>query len=206
MTPATGQEEARRIVTEAQLGEALDRARELAVGGTETRRRRAPAVPRGSSPTLWRPPPTLPAAPRRTMTTLTTAISAGGDTDSIGATLGGWLGARHGEPGLPVDLIAALTSGRSPSPREPWPRAWPASINRKPPGPRPSATAALARNLALYPVVLGHGFRPVAVLMPPRPGRSTIPSRFRWGRTPPDRSQMTFPRLSINRVINMAGR
>ena len=37
---------------------------------------------------------------------LTEAISAGGDTDSIGAILGSWLGALHGAEGLPAALIA----------------------------------------------------------------------------------------------------
>ena len=89
------------------------------------------------------------------------AISAGGDTDSIGAILGAWLGALHGEAGLPGDLIGRIHDGPfGPSHL----RALASCLagrrdGRWEPVPRYSPTAALARNLALYPVILGHGFR-----------------------------------------------
>jgi ADP-ribosyl-[dinitrogen reductase] hydrolase len=92
---------------------------------------------------------------------LTGAISAGGDTDSIGAILGGWLGALHGESGSPGDLIGRIHDG----PFGPIHlRAQAACLGhvregRACPEPRYSASAALARNPALDPVVLGHGFR-----------------------------------------------
>ena len=95
------------------------------------------------------------------MQALTTAIGAGGDTDSIGAILGGWLGALHGEGGLPGALIGRIHNGPfGPSHL----RALAACLVDLREGvcckvPRYSAPAALARNLALYPVILGHGFR-----------------------------------------------
>ena len=68
---------------------------------------------------------------------LTEAISAGGDTDSIGAILGGWLGALHGESGLPGDLIGRIHDG--PFGRRtcvPWRPAWPWSVRGKAAGCR----------------------------------------------------------------------
>jgi ADP-ribosyl-[dinitrogen reductase] hydrolase len=92
---------------------------------------------------------------------LTESISAGGDTDSIGAILGSWLGARYGEVGLPSHLIRRIHDG----PFGPTHLRSLANClgqirdGRTCPVPTYSCTAALARNLALYPVVLGHGFR-----------------------------------------------
>lgn len=93
--------------------------------------------------------------------TLTAASGAGGDTDSIGAILGGWLGAWHGESGLPAPLLDHIHDG-------PFGPAHLRSLGRhladvrsgkRGAVPGYSATAALARNLALYPVILVHGFR-----------------------------------------------
>lgn len=95
------------------------------------------------------------------MTALREAIGAGGDTDSIGAILGSWLGALHGEAGLPGHLIDRIHDG----PFGPTHlRALAACLagrleGRVAPCPRYSPAAALIRNLALYPVILGHGFR-----------------------------------------------
>jgi ADP-ribosylglycohydrolase len=92
---------------------------------------------------------------------LAEAISAGGDTDSIAAIVGGWLGALHGESGLPADLIARIHDG----PFGPIHlRALACALAEVRAGtacapPRYSSIAALARNLALYPVVIGHGVR-----------------------------------------------
>jgi ADP-ribosylglycohydrolase len=89
------------------------------------------------------------------------AIGAGGDTDSIAAILGGWLGALHGEEGLPADLLARLHDGPfGPSHL----RALADCLAARQQGtaltvPGFSGLAALIRNLALYPVVLAHGFR-----------------------------------------------
>lgn len=96
---------------------------------------------------------------REPMEALQEAISAGGDTDTIAAILGGWLGALHGESGLPLALVerinngpfgprhlrllgAALASAQAGQPVEP---------------PKYSPIAAMARNLALYPVIIAHG-------------------------------------------------
>jgi hypothetical protein len=108
---------------------------------------------------------------------LVEAIGAGGDTDSIGAILGAWLGALHGEAGLPAHLLAAIHDGpfghshlralasalyrvRSGAPGDPLPDGRGSDGPRDPAGaPGYSAAAALARNLALYPVILAHGLR-----------------------------------------------
>lgn len=42
---------------------------------------------------------------------LVEAVSAGGDTDSIGAILGAWLGALHGRNALPEEFILSLHQG-----------------------------------------------------------------------------------------------
>lgn len=88
------------------------------------------------------------------------AISAGGDTDSIGAILGGWLGALHDEAGLPSALIGRIHDGPFGPTHLRALAACLASIQAGTPRPVPrySPVAALARNLALYPVVLAHGF------------------------------------------------
>lgn len=92
---------------------------------------------------------------------LAIAIGAGGDTDSVGAILGGWLGALHGESALPASLIARIHDG----PYGPTHlRALGQALSAVQYGetvspPSYSRVAALARNLALYPVVLAHGFR-----------------------------------------------
>jgi ADP-ribosyl-[dinitrogen reductase] hydrolase len=95
------------------------------------------------------------------MRTLSESVSAGGDTDSIGAILGAWLGALHGTGALPGPLIARIHDGPfGPSHL----RALALCLRQAregsgPPVPRYSAMGALVRNLALYPVVLAHGFR-----------------------------------------------
>jgi ADP-ribosyl-[dinitrogen reductase] hydrolase len=92
---------------------------------------------------------------------LTEVINAGGDTDSTAAILGAWLGALHGEAALPRGLIDRIHDG----PFGPTHlRALAECLatlhdGRSAPVPSYSATAALLRNLALYPVILGHGFR-----------------------------------------------
>jgi ADP-ribosylglycohydrolase len=93
--------------------------------------------------------------------TLATASAAGGDTDSIGAILGGWLGAWHGESGLPAPLIDRIHDGPfGPTHLRSLGRCL-AAIRNGESGPIPgySPAAALARNLTLYPVILAHGFR-----------------------------------------------
>jgi ADP-ribosylglycohydrolase len=161
-TPAACQEEARHIVTNAQLEEAIDRARELACSGVGSAEA---AKACGTSGFVVH---TLAFATfcflrygHDPLLALTEAISAGGDTDSIGAILGGWLGAMHGETGLPSDLIGRIHDG----PFGPTHlRSLAACLGQIREGractvPKYSCGAALARNLALYPVVLGHGLR-----------------------------------------------
>lgn len=95
------------------------------------------------------------------MEALVEAIGAGGDTDTIAAILGAWLGALHGEAGFPAELISRINNGPfGPSHL----RALGNCLNlirqgHAAPPPRYSAPAALARNLALYPVILAHGLR-----------------------------------------------
>jgi ADP-ribosyl-[dinitrogen reductase] hydrolase len=93
---ATCQEEARRIVADPQLGGALDRAVGLAGRRTDT-----PEAAKvcGTSGFVVH---TLAFATysflrfgHDPLLALTEVVSAGGNTDSIGAILGGWLGALH---------------------------------------------------------------------------------------------------------------
>jgi ADP-ribosyl-[dinitrogen reductase] hydrolase len=159
---STCHEEARAIVTDAELGRAIDRARDLALGGADVAEAARICGTSGfvvhtlafaTYCFLRYGDDPLPA--------LSEAIGAGGDTDSIGAILGGWLGALHGESGLPTGLIGQIHDG----PFGPTHlRALAACMARVRAGqpcraPGYSRLAALARNLALYPVVLGHGLR-----------------------------------------------
>lgn len=154
---AAGPDEARKLVSDPLLGAALDRATELA--------RRSASTSEGAEAlkTTGYVVHSVPFAlfcylryGGTPLLAIQECISAGGDTDSIAAILGGWLGARHGEPGLPAPLVAQLHDGPfGPSHL----RALAASIADGAPPPRYSWVGALFRNLALYPVILGHGFR-----------------------------------------------
>jgi ADP-ribosyl-[dinitrogen reductase] hydrolase len=92
---------------------------------------------------------------------LTEAISAGGDTDSIGAIVGGWLGALHGTKLLPGELLDRIHDGPfGPTHLRALGAALTLVREGEPcPVPGYSRAGALGRNLALYPVILGHGFR-----------------------------------------------
>lgn len=84
------------------------------------------------------------------------AIRLGGDTDTHAAIVGGWAGAAWGPSALDPALVGAIHDGPfGPSHLRGLARAL---VEGSPP-PAWSGTAALARNLALYPVVLAHGFR-----------------------------------------------
>jgi hypothetical protein len=89
------------------------------------------------------------------------AVRAGGDTDSNAAIVGAWVGASHGLAALPASLVSSLHDG----PFGPTHLKSLASnlVDARRGKPSPTATyswvGALARNLALYPVVLFHGFR-----------------------------------------------
>lgn len=150
------------LVREGPLREALDCAGRLAGEGAST------AEAAGQLKTSGYVVHTVPFAlfcllrhGREPLHALAEAISAGGDTDSIAAILGGWLGALHGEEGLPPDLIGRLHDG----PFGPTHlRALAACLadrreGRETPAPPYSPTAAWARNTALLPVILGHGLR-----------------------------------------------
>jgi ADP-ribosylglycohydrolase len=154
---AAGPEEARKLVTQAELGAALDRATELASRGASTSE--AAEALRTSGYVVHSVPFALYCYLRYGATPLLAiqeCIGAGGDTDSIAAILGGWLGARHGEPGLPAHLLAELHDGPfGPSHL----RALASSLADGAAPPPYSWIAALFRNLALYPIVLAHGFR-----------------------------------------------
>jgi ADP-ribosyl-[dinitrogen reductase] hydrolase len=154
---AVGPNEARRIVTEPELGAALDLAVELANRNASTSE--AAGLLQTSGYVVHSVPFALFCYLRYGATPLLAlqeCIGAGGDTDSIAAILGGWLGSRHGEPGLPAHLLAEIHDGPfGPSHL----RALADSLARGAPPPRYSWIGALFRNLALYPVVLAHGFR-----------------------------------------------
>jgi ADP-ribosylglycohydrolase len=154
---AAGPEEARRLVTNPALGEALDRAAELATRCVSTSE--AAEALRTTGYVVHTVPFALYCYLRygdSPLLALQECISAGGDTDSIAAILGAWLGARHGEAGLPAHLLAELHDGPfGPSHL----RGLAASLAFGGPPPRYSWVGALFRNLALYPVVLFHGLR-----------------------------------------------
>jgi ADP-ribosylglycohydrolase len=95
------------------------------------------------------------------MQALTRSIQAGGDTDSIAAILGGWLGALHGPERLDATLLGRIHDGPfGPSHLRALGDCLAGRIEgRCEPPPSYSITHSLARNLALYPVVVGHGLR-----------------------------------------------
>lgn len=88
--------------------------------------------------------------------TLRLVIRAGGDTDTHAAIVGGWTGALGGAASVPPALISSLARGPFGARHL---EGLARSLSEGAPLPRWSALVALARNLALYPVVLAHGFR-----------------------------------------------
>lgn len=153
---------ARLVVSHPELGAAIDRAVELASEGADM-----PTAARacGTSGFVVETIPFAAFAFLRygddPLQALSRAIGAGGDSDTIGAILGGWLGALHGEPGLPADLIGKIHDG----PFGPTHlRALATCLAEVREGrssgvPRYSPAAALARNVAVTFIILGHGFR-----------------------------------------------
>ncbi len=83
------------------------------------------------------------------------AIEGGGDADTNAAIVGGWVGARAPEA-IPVELVGALVGGPF-GPKHLRTLATAIGAGRRPPGY--FWPLAMLRNLALYPVVLAHGFR-----------------------------------------------
>ena len=80
----------------------------------------------------------------------------GGDTDTIGAILGGWLGALSGPDAFPPVLVETLEVG--PFGREQL-RALARAAASGARVPRRSWLRSLVRKLSLYPVVIAHGLR-----------------------------------------------
>lgn len=83
-------------------------------------------------------------------------IRAGGDTDTHGAIVGGWSGALFGDAAIPASLVSALARGPFGARHL---DGLAHALSSGTPAPSWSATVALLRNLALYPVVLAHGLR-----------------------------------------------
>lgn len=85
-------------------------------------------------------------------------VAAGGDTDTNAAIAGAWVGALHGAAALPSDLVNRLQRG--PFGREhlrELARALAAAhAGERVELPHPALAIAMARNLALFPVVLVH--------------------------------------------------
>ena len=155
-------DEALRVVKEPSLLAALSKARSLAERGAPTAEA---ATELGTTGFVVHTVPFAAfvflrhgAAP---LGAITEAISAGGDTDTIAAIVGGWVGALHGAAALPRDLIAKIQDGPfGPSHL----RALGEALARATAGevvvvPRYSVLGALLRNLLLYPVVIAHGLR-----------------------------------------------
>jgi ADP-ribosyl-[dinitrogen reductase] hydrolase len=159
LAPA-GFEHALAVAAQPELGAALERARDLAAAGASVE---TAAAHLGTSGYVVHSVPFAAFCLLRhdgdVLGTLSEAVGAGGDADSIGAVLGAWLGSLHGASGLPQALVGRLQRG-------PFGRAHLEALGRAlaridlgPEVPRFSRAAALARNLALYPVVLLHGLR-----------------------------------------------
>jgi hypothetical protein len=94
---------------------------------------------------------------------LPAVCAVGGDTDSIAAIVGAWFGARHGPLGLPSAWLCS-SEVRSEPPTSARSRGI-SAIERGEAVTRPASFSwlvALARNLALYPVVIAHGLRRLA--------------------------------------------
>jgi ADP-ribosylglycohydrolase len=153
---------ARRVVQHPLLASAIDRGREIALAGGDTN---AAAESCGTSGYVVHTVAFATFVFLRhgddPMLALTEAIHAGGDTDSIGAIVGGWMGALHGASGLPAALVDRIHDGPfGPSHL----RALGSALARlregqHAPVPGYSKAGALIRNLALYPVIIGHEFR-----------------------------------------------
>ncbi len=159
--PEEALEAALAVVTEATLAEALGRAIALAREGAPLD---VAAKELGTTGFVLH---TVPFAAyafarwgRDPMEAIAAVIRAGGDTDSIGAIVGAWCGALGGEGALPRELIGRIQDG----PFGPTHlRALAddlagAGIGRAAVA-RYSPVYAMARNLALYPVVLAHAAR-----------------------------------------------
>ncbi|OJW24684.1 MAG: hypothetical protein BGO49_06500 [Planctomycetales bacterium 71-10] len=154
--------EARGVVGDAQLGLAIDEALARADSDLPTS---AAAEACGTSGfvvhTLAFASLAFARFSHDPMRALREVVSAGGDTDTIAAIVGAWCGARSGTAWLPADLIGRIHDGPfGPGHLKALARSLQAGADGSPADPpRYSIVAATGRNLALYPVVLAHGFR-----------------------------------------------
>lgn len=154
---------ARAVVSEPSLGRALDRAAALAAEGAALE---VAAKELGTTGFVVHTVPFAAYAFSRwggdAMAAVTAVIRAGGDTDSIAAIVGAWCGALRGEGGLPADLVARINDGPfGPTHLRALADDLAGVGAGRPPTARYSPIAALARNLALYPVVIAHALRRV---------------------------------------------
>lgn len=151
---AVGPEAARTVVGNPVLGDALDRAAALARNGAGTAD--AAAELGTSGYVVHTVAFAAYCAQRHGSEAVLEAVSAGGDTDTIGAIVGAWRGALGGVSALPAGLVDALPEG-------PFGRTHLRDLARAAAAGQPPPIYcwpwAFLRNLALYPVVLGHGLR-----------------------------------------------
>ncbi len=153
--------EARAVVTEASLGRALDRAVAMATEGAELD---AAARELGTTGFVVHTVPFAAYAFARwggdAMAAVTAVIRAGGDTDSIAAIVGAWCGALGGEAGLPGELVARINDGPfGPTHLRALADDLAGVKGGRVATARYSPALAMARNLALYPVVIAHALR-----------------------------------------------
>lgn len=161
--PMAAVESARPVVAEVSLARAIDRAIALAKEGAAVE-----GVARELGTTGY-VVHTVPFAAyafgrwgRDAMAAVTMVIRAGGDTDSIAAIVGAWSGALRGEAGLPAALIGEIHDGPfGPTHLRALADDLAGAATGRAPTARYSPLAALARNLALYPVVIAHALRRV---------------------------------------------
>ncbi|MBI5208396.1 MAG: ADP-ribosylglycohydrolase family protein [Elusimicrobia bacterium] len=153
---------ASRVITNAELAEAVTRATELSA--TTTAAAKAAEIIGNTGYCVHTAAFAAYCFVRYggdPLEALARTAGAGGDSDSIGAIVGAWVGALHGDAGLPQDLIGRINDGPfGPTHLRALAKCLAdlqAGGTAEPPGY--SALLALARNLALYPVILGHGFR-----------------------------------------------
>ncbi len=153
---------ARHVVANAELGAALDRARELALAEAAT------ATAADALRTTGFVICSVPFAAfcflrygTDPFTAITECVEAGGDTDTNAAMVGAWVGALHGATALPAHLVERIHDGPfGPTHlRALADNLATAGAGRPYTVVRYSAVVALARNLALYPVILLHGLR-----------------------------------------------
>jgi ADP-ribosyl-[dinitrogen reductase] hydrolase len=153
---------ARTQVSDMSLATAIDRAAILATQGTSIA---AAANELGNTGFVIHSVPLATCVALRfgddPRAALVEAIGAGGDTDSTAAIVGAWMGTRHGPEGLPQELVHGLQRG--PFGKDHLVTLGDALAMRQrgefATAPRFSWPIAMARNLALLPVVFVQGVR-----------------------------------------------